>query len=112
MKNDLVYIRHIIEAIEKIEKYLGGITTVEVFVVNDLVFDAVVRELEIVGEASNKVSVEFQNTHTQIPWRKMIGLRNVLIHEYFGINAKVVWETCQNDIQEVKKALISLDELQ
>lgn len=112
MKSDLVYIRHIIEAIEKIEKYLGNIVTAEEFLVNDLVFDATVRELEIVGEASNNVSIEFQNSHAHIPWRKMIGLRNVLIHEYFGVNAKVVWETCQNDIQGVKKTLIDLDELQ
>jgi uncharacterized protein with HEPN domain len=108
MGNDNTYLEHIWEAIVKIEKYLKLVTDFEDFSNNDLVFDAVVRELEIIGEASNKISMEFQKENPDIPWRQMNGIRNTLIHEYFGVNKKVVWETCQHDLCPLKKIVKSL----
>jgi len=107
MKDNIVYLRHIVEAIDKIGKYLAGFDF-EKFSSNDLIFDAVIRELEIVGEAANRVEIKFQESHPEIPWRKMTGIRNLLIHEYFGVNAKIVWETCQTDLKELKMSLKSL----
>jgi uncharacterized protein with HEPN domain len=101
MKNDRTYLAHIREAIESIEEYLEGIPY-EQFTSSKMVIDAVVRELEIIGEASNNLSDEFRRQHTDVLWRRMKDMRNFLIHEYFGVNTKVVWDTCKNDLPQLK----------
>jgi len=97
MKDDRTYLLHILDAIEKIKRYTA---TVDIgsFSNDDMMIDAVVRELEIIGEASRNLSDSFQDDHSEIPWYKIKAMRNVLIHEYFGINLKVVWDTCKNDM--------------
>ena len=64
---------------------------------------AVVRELEIIGEASNNLSEEFREQYSDILWRRMKDMRNFLIHEYFGVNLKVVWDTCKDNLPELKQ---------
>jgi uncharacterized protein with HEPN domain len=102
MKDDLVYLQHILESIGKIERYLKD-TPYNSFMFDDMQIDAVVRELEIIGKAANNVSELFQTKHSDIPWSQMVGMRNRLIHEYFGVNTKIIWETCQSDLKEIKK---------
>ncbi|MBN2182728.1 MAG: DUF86 domain-containing protein [Sedimentisphaerales bacterium] len=97
MKDDRTYLLHILEAIEKIEKYIESVGFDE-FSQNDMMIDAVVREFEIIGEASRNLSDKFQEEHSEIPWYKIKAMRNVLIHEYFGVNLKVVWDTCKSDM--------------
>lgn len=104
-ESDLVYIKHAIEAIDKIEKYLGDFSYEE-FSKNDMLIDAVVRELEIIGEAAHNFSEEFKNQYPNIPFRDITDMRNFLIHEYFGVNTKIVWETCQTDLPGLKKLLL------
>lgn len=110
MRNDKTYLAHIRDAIETIEEYLQGVTY-EKFVSSKMIIDAVIRELEIIGEASNNVSPQFKQENPKIQWRRIKDMRNFLIHEYFGVNTKVVWDTCKNDIlllnSFVKKALDS-----
>lgn len=108
MNNNTVYLAHIVEAIEKIEKYLRKASDIQQFVSNDMLFDAVLREMEIIGEAANNIETGFREIHPDIPWQKMISLRNILIHEYFGVNGQIVWETCQKDIPQLKKLLLPL----
>lgn len=106
-ESDLVYIKHILEAISKIEKYIGDVSYDE-FSKNDMVVDAVVRELEIIGEASRNISQELKDKHPDLPWRESSGMRNFLIHEYFGVNAKTVWDTCRLDLPGLKKQIEGL----
>ena len=101
MKNDKTYLAHIREAVETIEEYLEG-ASYEQFTAGKMMIDAVVRELEIIGEASNNLSDEFRRRHTDVLWRRMKDMRNFLIHEYFGVNTKVVWDTCKDDLPELK----------
>ena len=101
MKDDRTYLLHILEAIEKIERYIAAVSFDD-FSENDMMIDAVVRELEIIGEAARNLSDSFQEKHSQIPWHKVKAMRNVLIHEYFGVNLKVVWDTCKNDMPGLK----------
>lgn len=107
MKNDKTYLAHIQNAIETIEEYLEGVSY-EKFISNKMVIDAVVRELEIIGEASNNLSIKFQQHHSKIQWRRMKDMRNFLIHQYFGVNIKVVWDTCKNDIPALKTFIESI----
>ena len=109
MENNLSYLIHIIEATGKIERYLEGFSEKD-FYQNEMRLDAVVRELEIIGEAANNISEDYKKQHPEIPWRKMIGMRNRLMHEYFGINKKIVWDTCQIDLKELKVLISPLIE--
>lgn len=107
MKDDKTYLLHISDAIEKIERYIKA-DDFDVFSNNDMMADAVVRELEIIGEAARNLSDSFVNRHRQMPWSKIKAMRNVLIHEYFGVNLKVVWDTCKNDLPELKKSVLEV----
>ena len=101
MRNDRTYLAHIREAIENIEDYLKG-ASYEQFASSKMMIDAVVRELEIIGEASNDLSDEFRRQHSDTLWQRMKDMRNFLIHEYFGVNTKVVWDTCKNDLPQLR----------
>jgi len=101
MKNDITYLAHIAEAIESIENYLKGVEYND-FVSNKMMLDAVVRELEIIGEATNNLSEDFRSKNSDILWQRIKNMRNFLIHEYFGVNKRIVWDTCKKDIPELK----------
>ena len=75
------------------------------FQANRMMVDAVIRELEIIGEASNNIGHEFRAMHPEIPWDKMIDMRNFLIHEYFGVRTDITWDTVKNDLPELKAAI-------
>ena len=104
MKNDKTYLTHIHDAIGCIEQYLQGVTY-DHFASDRMMMDATVRELEIIGEASKNLSDYFRDENPQIPWRQMRDTRNFLIHEYFGVNTKVIWDTCKNDLPELKNLI-------
>jgi len=101
MESDLVYLRHMLDAIEKIDRYLSDVDY-EVFAANDMAIDAVVRELEIIGEAARNLSAPFAEEYPEMPWRRIKAMRNVLIHQYFGVNLKVVWDTCHSNLPQLK----------
>lgn len=101
MKSDQTYLKHILEAIEKIESYVGA-TDFTAFQKNNMMIDAVVRELQIIGEATKQISDDFRAQHNNIPWPKIRAMRNYLVHEYFGVNIKVVWDTCSNNLPVLK----------
>lgn len=102
MKNDLIYLKHIKESVESIFDFAGKMEYKD-FSRNRMVVSAVVRELEIIGEAANNVSQKFRDSHPEIPWRDMVEMRNVLIHEYFGVVVETVWKTIQKDLPPLEK---------
>jgi uncharacterized protein with HEPN domain len=105
---DVVYLRHILDAISRIEEYLQGISEDE-FYQKYLVQDGVIRQLEIIGEATKQISPQTRKGHDQIPWKDMAGMRDKLIHDYFGVDVEQVWLTAKNDIpflqQEIETVL-------
>ncbi len=96
-RDDIVRIKHMIEAANEAKDILGGMTK-ENLPNNKTIANAVVRSLEVLGEAASKVSGEFQKEHTSIPWKKIIVMRNRLIHAYFDINYNIVFATITEDI--------------
>ena len=104
MSSDEVYVRHILESIAAIEEYLVGGTR-EMLEHDRRTKAAIVRELEIIGEAATHLSPEFQAVHPDVPVDKMIGMRNKLIHEYFGVDLDVVWKTAVEDLPVLKPSL-------
>ncbi len=106
MKDDKVFLQNILECIVKIETYTSS--GKEEFMSSELIQDAVIRNLEIVGEATKRVSQGLKEQHQQIPWRQMAGLRDVLIHDYMGISLKIVWNVVQNELPQLKIKIIGL----
>jgi uncharacterized protein with HEPN domain len=101
-KDDTVYLRHILDAIQRIQEYLAD-ASYDQFLQNYLLQDGVVRQLEIIGEAARNVSSAFQSTHPEFAWSKIIGIRNRLIHAYFEVNLSIVWNTVQVDLPPLKQ---------
>jgi uncharacterized protein with HEPN domain len=106
-KGDALYVEHILLAIGKIEKYIGDVSFDD-FSASDLLVDGVARELGIIGEAANRLSAEFREEHPGIPYAPMIAMRNYLIHEYFGVNEEMIWQTCREDLPSLKNTLLLL----
>jgi uncharacterized protein with HEPN domain len=106
MQNDPVYLRHMLDAIEKIDRYLTGMDY-RAFTASDMMIDAVVRELEIIGEATANLSASFVEEHPEIPWRRIKAMRNVLIHQYFGVDLKVVWDTYRSNLPQLKSFVLN-----
>lgn len=96
-----VYLLHILDAINMIESYIAGHTE-ESFRQNRLIQDAVVRNLEIIGEATKKLPRHLRNKYPGIEWKKIAGMRDVLIHEYFGVDLKRVWGIVKNRLPDLK----------
>src|SRR3989338_4769319 len=99
-----LYIRDILDSIDKIEGYVKGLTFKK-FSQNQMVIDAVVRNFEIIGEASKKLPAKIKSSHSEIPWKEMAGMRNKMIHEYFGVDLKIVWKTVKQSLPDLKKLL-------
>jgi uncharacterized protein with HEPN domain len=112
MANEDLYLKNILDSISKIERYIEEIDE-KSFLSDDMRQDAVIRQLEIVGEASRLLSDEIKDANPKVPWREISGMRNHLIHRYFKVDIEEVWRTAKNDLllfkTEVEKILEDLD---
>ena len=106
-KDDAVYLKHILDAIHRIEEYVRKIEY-SGFIENYLIQDGVIRQIEIIGEATKRLSNEIREKYTDIPWKDIVGMRNKLIHDYFGVDVDAVWETVKKDIPVLKKKLMDI----
>lgn len=98
---DEVRLKHILDAISEIEQYTKS-NSIENFSKNSMLKFASVKQLEIIGEAANHISEELIKEFPEIKWRNVIGLRNLLVHEYFGIDIQIVWNIIVNDLPKLK----------
>ena len=97
-------IEDILECLARIAEYTQGLNE-ETFAANSLVFDAVIRNLEVIGEAARHIPDSVQSQYSDIPWAEMKGMRNLLIHEYFGVSLPIVWATVQNNLPPLRRQL-------
>jgi uncharacterized protein with HEPN domain len=105
------YLEHIAAAIERATRYLQPLHDLEEFQNNQQVQDAVIRNIEIIGEAVSKINSlapDFVHQHPQIPWAQMRGIRNIVVHEYFFVDLNVVWTTVRNDLAQLKQQIDDL----
>jgi uncharacterized protein with HEPN domain len=107
MKDDQLFLQHILAAIEAVDEYLQGASRIT-FVQNRMQTDAVVRQLEIIGEAARNLSDECRDAHRDIEWGQIIGMRNRLIHAYFRVDIELVWEIVTTDLPVLKGQVESI----
>ncbi len=99
-----VYLQDILDAIDKVNGYRSGMTRDE-FEADSKTVDAVLRNLEIIGEAVKGVPKSFREAHPGIEWRRIAGLRDVLIHHYYGVNMNIIWDILTNELPRLEKGV-------
>ncbi len=107
MRDCSLYFDDIKKAIVKIEKYSKGLS-LQKFKKNSLVIDAIIRNLEVIGEASKHIPEKVKKSHPNVEWKKITAFRNVLIHEYFGVDSEILWDVVVNKIPALKKEILSV----
>jgi len=107
MKSDRAYLSHILDAIQKINSFVGGLSEEE-FVGNTEKQYAVLRALEIIGEATKNLSYETKAKHPEVEWTEIAGMRDKLIHQYFGVDLALVWETVKFNLPKLEKAVFEM----
>ncbi len=110
MKKDSVYLKHILDAITRIQEYVRD-TTHDTFKVTPLVQDGVIRQFEIIGEATKNLSDDFRTAYPDIPWKDMAGMRDKLIHQYFGVDIFAVWDSIEQDLPLLKEQITNILQL-
>ena len=104
IKDDLVYLNHIKDAISRIEEYVNGLTY-NGFIEKYLIQDGVIRQIQVIGEATKKISDNTRQKYPSVPWKDIAGMRDKLIHDYFGIDLDAVWDTVEKDIPILKNEI-------
>lgn len=107
MEKPEVYLKDILDSVEKIESYLEGFKEMD-FDGNYAIQDAVMRRLEIIGKAVKHLPEESKNKYPNIPWKDIAGMRDILIHEYFLVDLRAVWDTSKDDLPILKKQIKDL----
>jgi uncharacterized protein with HEPN domain len=110
MKKDPgIFIGHILDSIEIIEGYSEGMTEVDLMKLVDLQ-DKIIRRIEIIGEAVKNLPDDLKKAHHEIPWRDIAGMRDIVVHQYFGVDLEFVWHVVTKDIPELKPKLLKIQE--
>ncbi|MBI1883311.1 MAG: DUF86 domain-containing protein [Chlamydiae bacterium] len=106
MKDNSLYLLHIRDALDLILEYASS--GKEFFMQDKKTQDAIIRNLEILGEATKNIQEDFRQVHSEIPWKALAGMRDKLAHDYFGVNLEIVWEVVDKRIQELKEKINNL----
>jgi uncharacterized protein with HEPN domain len=106
-KEPEIFVKHILESIGEIESHTRKLSQTD-FLKSTLVQDAAIRRLEIIGEAVKKMPAETRLEAKDIPWKQIAGLRDMLIHEYFGVDIKLVWKVIKKDVPLLKRNMLKL----
>ncbi|MBM3253168.1 MAG: DUF86 domain-containing protein [Candidatus Omnitrophica bacterium] len=107
MRDYKLYLDDILKAINKIEKYTKKIDSSQ-FKKDELLIDAIARNLEIIGEAVKNIPANVKKSHSEFEWKKIAGLRDILAHEYFGIDTEVMWDIIKNKLPKLKNRISRL----
>jgi uncharacterized protein with HEPN domain len=108
-KDPIVFLGHILESIDLIESYSEDVDEIE-FMRSTPLQDKLVRRIEIIGEAVKNLPEDLKREHPEIPWRDIAGLRDIIVHQYFGLDLELIWDVVKRDIPELKPRLKRIQE--
>lgn len=106
MRDDRERLHHMLEAIHRIEKYAARGR--ETFERDELIQNWLIHHIQIIGEAARAISSRFKEMHPEIPWVEIVGMRHILVHDYFGIDLDIVWRVIDRDLPELKSKIRSI----
>jgi uncharacterized protein with HEPN domain len=106
-KDPKIFLTHILDSIHLIERYLQNVTE-EQFLSSDEKQDLTIRRLEIIGEATKNIPMEFREEHSEIPWKRMAGMRDIVIHQYYDVDYTLVWDTVTKLLPDLKTQIEKL----
>ena len=106
-KSTLIFIEHMLESIWDIQSFMKGVSK-EDLMKNKEKLNAVVRSIEIIGEAAKSVPDSFKSKHLEVPWKEIVGTRDILIHHYFGIDVNILWNIITKDLYVLEKQLVKI----
>ncbi len=106
MKDDKLYLIHMSECINRVNKYTTGGR--DEFMSQSLIQDAVVRNLQVMAESSKRISDERKNRHLEVDWQEISGFRNILVHDYLGVDLELVWNIVTNELPGLEMAILSM----
>jgi uncharacterized protein with HEPN domain len=106
-KDESIYLRHILDSILTVEEYLLGVNETK-FRATKLLQDGAIRQIEIIGEAVRHVSKDLRRTYPEVPWEDIAGIRDKLIHDYFGVDLEKVWLTAKEDLPPLKEKILEI----
>lgn len=106
MNPPIVYLDDIVTRLQRIERYTAG--GYDEFLASELIQDAVLRNFQVIGEAAKRIPEAFRQQHSQVPWRRMTGFRDVIVHDYAEVVFEEVWLTIERDLPPLKRQLIEL----
>jgi uncharacterized protein with HEPN domain len=109
MKDDAVYLRHILECLDRIKQYTKDGHAA--FIGSTLIQDGVMRNLQTLGQSALKLSDTVKAAHPEVDWRSIVGLRNVLVHDYLGVNVTRIWEIVERDLPDLKAKITAFQRL-
>lgn len=104
---DNIRLQHILDAIIEIEAYMKD-ADYEIFMENSMMRFACVKQMEIIGEASNHISDDTKEKFSSVEWTQIVGMRNVFVHEYFGIDSNLIWQIIENDLPDLKYNIMEI----
>lgn len=105
-----VYLHDILDAIQKIEQFMVDVKDFDAFLNDDKTAFAVIRGLEIIGEAAKSIPRNITKKYSGVPWKEIAGMRDKLIHQYFGVNLELIWKTLQEDLAPLKETVTKMIE--
>ncbi len=106
-KDPRIHVSFILECIELIEEYLKGLTETE-FLNSTQQQDAIIRRVELIGEAVKNISPEVKDMYPEIPWKRIAGMRDILVHDYLGLDLEITWKVAQVEIPELKTKMLEV----
>lgn len=109
-KNDLVFIQHILDSINAIEAFSKGLNKKEL-TENRLKQSAIVREIEVIGEAVKNISEDLKNKHPKIEWKEIAGTRDKMIHHYFSVDLNIIWDIIKNNLPVLKNKILKIEKV-
>ena len=104
-KDNTIFLVHILDSIEAVESFMEGVDSKEILSSSRKTKDAILHNFAIIGEAVNNLEGEYMNNNPHVEWDKIIAMRNIIIHEYFGIDMNLVWDTIKEDLPVLKKQI-------